>query len=158
MSTWEFFKRRLIRLQPMLVLGAILGAVSFIASGCLRWDGATTPLGWVVVAMLFMMFMVPAVPGVRYDVRGYGEMFSLNGPAWSLFFEYIGSIIYALVLRRLSTKMIAAAVAVLGVIHAWFFVFDVSQYNSVGVGWTIDEINFLGGLVRMLLPFTIGML
>lgn len=158
MSTWEFFKRRLIRLQPMLVLGAILGAVSFIASGCLRWDGATTPLGWVVVAMLFMMFMVPAVPGVRYDVRGYGEMFSLNGPAWSLFFEYIGSIIYALVLRRLSTKMIAAAVAVLGVIHAWFFVFDVSQYNSVGVGWTIDEINFWGGLVRMLLPFTIGML
>ena len=158
MSTWEFFKRRLIRLQPMLVLGAILGAMSFIASGCMRWDGATTPLSWVVVAMLFMMFMVPAVPGVRYDVRGYGEMFSLNGPAWSLFFEYLGSIIYALVLRRLSTKIIAATVAVLGVIHAWFFVCDVSQYNSVGVGWTIDEINFWGGLVRMLLPFTIGML
>ena len=28
----------------------------------------------------------------------------------------------------------------------------------IGVGWTIDEVNFWGGLVRMLFPFTIGML
>jgi peptidoglycan/LPS O-acetylase OafA/YrhL len=28
----------------------------------------------------------------------------------------------------------------------------------VGVGWTIDEVNFWGGLVRMLFPFTVGML
>ena len=28
----------------------------------------------------------------------------------------------------------------------------------VGVGWTIDEVNVWGGLVRMLLSFTVGML
>ena len=28
----------------------------------------------------------------------------------------------------------------------------------VGVGWTIDKVNFWGGLVRMLFPFTVGML
>ena len=28
----------------------------------------------------------------------------------------------------------------------------------VGVGWTIDSVNFWGGLVRMLFPFTMGIL
>lgn len=158
MSVGEFFKRRLIRLQPMLVLGAILGAASFIVSGYMRWDGTTTPFSWVMVAMMCMMFLIPAVPGARYDVRGFNEMFSLNGPTWSLFFEYIGNIVYALVLRRLTTKILALLTVVLGVLHAWFFIGDVAQYNSVGVGWTIDEINFWGGMVRMLFPFTVGML
>lgn len=158
MSVGEFFKRRLIRLQPMLVLGAILGAASFIVSGYMRWDGTTTPFSWVMVAMMCMMFLIPAVPGARYDVRGFNEMFSLNGPAWSLFFEYIGNIVYALVLRRLTTKILALLTVVLGLLHAWFFIGDVAQYNSVGVGWTIDEINFWGGMVRMLFPFTVGML
>ena len=45
-----------------------------------------------------------------------------------------------------------------GCLHAWFFVGDVSGYDMVGVGWTIDEVNFWGGLVRMLFPFTVGML
>ncbi|MBO7331953.1 MAG: acyltransferase, partial [Alistipes sp.] len=34
----------------------------------------------------------------------------------------------------------------------------VSEYNSVGVGWTLNAINFCGGMVRMLFPFTVGML
>jgi peptidoglycan/LPS O-acetylase OafA/YrhL len=43
-------------------------------------------------------------------------------------------------------------------LHAWFFVGDVSGYDMLGVGWTIDEVNFLGGLVRMFFPFSVGML
>ena len=158
LSVGEFCRRRLIRLQPMLVLGAILGAVSFLASGCERWDGTSTPIGWVMLALVFTMFMIPALPGSRYDVRGYGEMYSLNGPAWSLFFEYIGNILYALIIRRLSTKTLAWLAAALGAIHIWFFVGNVSGYDSVGVGWTLDAANFFGGIVRMLFPFTVGML
>ena len=29
MSTWDFFKRRLIRLQPMVILGTLIGAFWF---------------------------------------------------------------------------------------------------------------------------------
>jgi peptidoglycan/LPS O-acetylase OafA/YrhL len=111
-----------------------------------------------MMAMLLTMFMIPAVPGVPYEVRGNGEMFPLNGPAWSLFFEYIGNILYALVIRRLSVKILTILTIVLGCLHAWFFVGNVSGYDMVGVGWTIDEVNFWGGLVRMLFPFTVGML
>ena len=158
MSTWQFFKRRLIRLHPMLVMGAIIGTMAFAIVGFEKWDGTTAPMGWVMTAMLLTIFMIPAVPGVPYEVRGNGEMFPLNGPAWSLFFEYIGNILYALIIRRLSTRMLAILTVILGCHHAWFFVGNISGYDMVGVGWTIDEINFWGGLVRMLFPFTIGML
>ena len=158
MSTWQFFKRRLIRLHPMLVMGAIIGTMAFAIVGFENWDGTTAPMGWVMTAMLLTIFMIPAVPGVPYEVRGNGEMFPLNGPAWSLFFEYIGNILYALIIRRLSTRMLAILTVILGCLHAWFFVGNISGYDMVGVGWTIDEINFWGGLVRMLFPFTMCML
>ena len=157
MSTWQFFKRRLIRLHPMLIMGALIGVVAFAFVGFERWDGTTAPTSWVMIAMMLTMLMIPAVPGVPYEVRGNGEMFPLNGPGWSLFFEYVGNILYALFIRRLSTKLLAALTVVLGVVHAWFFLFDVSGYGMIGVGWTIDEVNFWGGLVRMLFPFTLGM-
>lgn len=158
MGTWQFFKRRLIRLHPMLLMGAIIGTIAFAFVGFEKWDGNTAPTGWVMTAMLLTMFMIPAVPGVPYEVRGNGEMFPLNGPAWSLFFEYIGNILYALIIRRLSTKMLALLTVILGCLHAWFFIGNISGYDMIGVGWTIDEVNFWGGLIRMLFPFTMGML
>ena len=158
MNTRQFFKRRLIRLHPMLIMGAIIGTIAFAVVGFERWDGTTAPTGWVMTALLLTMFMIPAVPGVPYEVRGNGEMFPLNGPGWSLFFEYIGNILYALFIRRLSTVMLALLTVILGAVHAWFFIWNISGYDMIGVGWTIDEVNFWGGLVRMLFPFTIGML
>ena len=105
------------------------------------------------------MFLIPAIPSYsNYEVRGNGEMFPLNGPGWSLFFEYIGNICYAVFMRRMSTKVLTFFTILLGIVHAWFFIGDVSGYDMVGVGWTIDEVNFWGGLVRMLFPFTVGML
>ena len=158
MTLGDFFKRRLIRLHPMIIIGAIIGVVAFLIGGRQQWNGAVTPFSGVMVAMLLTMFMIPAVPGAGYEVRGNGEMFPLNGSMWSLFFEYIGNILYALIIRRLSTKLLAALAVILGAIHAWIFVNDLSGYGMMGVGWTMDTINFWGGLVRMLFPFTIGML
>ena len=158
MSTMQFFKRRLIRLHPMLVMGAIIGFLTFASVGFERWDGTTAPTGWVMTALLLTMFMIPAVPGVPYEVRGNGEMFPLNGPGWSLFFEYIGNILYALFMRRMSTRILTTFTILLGIAHAWFFIGNVSGYDMIGIGWTIDEVNFWGGLVRMLFPFSMGML
>lgn len=157
LTTGNFFKRRLIRLHPMVVMGAIIGTISFLIGGSLRWDGTQTPFGWVMMAMLMGMFLLPAWPGAGYDVRGNGEMYSLNGPTWSLFFEYLGNVLYALFIRKLSGRGLAILAAVLGVAMGWFAVADVSGYGMIGVGWTLDAVNFLGGLARMLFPFTLGM-
>lgn len=158
MTPGGFFKRRLIRLHPMLLMGAVIGATAFFAAGCERWDGSVATTGWVMIAMLLTMFMIPAVPGIPYEVRGNGEMFPLNGPSWSLFFEYLGNICYALFMRRMSTKVLAFFTLLLAVLHGFFFIGDVSGYDMIGVGWTIDKINFWGGFIRMLFPFSMGML
>lgn len=158
MRLGSFFKRRLIRLHPMLVMGALIGVLAFAVMGFERWDGTVAPTSWVMVALLLTMCMIPAVPGVPYEVRGNGEMFPLNGPSWSLFFEYLGNILYALFMRRMSTKVLVGFTVLLGVLHGWFFIGNVSGYDMIGVGWTIDSVNFWGGLVRMLFPFSMGML
>lgn len=106
------------------------------------------------MAMLF----IPAWPGAGYDVRGNGEMYPLNGPAWSLFFEYIGNTMYALFIRHLSTKMLACLCIITGALWAWFGITNVSGYDMLGVGWTLDGNNFYGGLLRMTFPFTLGIL
>ena len=153
----EFFKRRLIRLHPMLIMGAIIGFVTFCLQGGVKWDGTPTPMSWSLVALVLTMFFIPAYPGAQYDLRGNGEMFSLNGPSWSLFFEYIGNLLYALFIRRLSNRALAVLTAALGVAWCWFVTTDVSGYDMIGIGWTLDTANFFGGLLRMMFPFSLGM-
>ena len=106
MSLGNFFKRRLIRLHPMIVMGAVLGVVFYLLQGSVQWDDTHISLSLVMLALLCAMFFIPAAPGASYDIRGNGEMFPLNGPSWSLFFEYIGNILYALFIHRLSNKML----------------------------------------------------
>ena len=153
----EFFKRRLIRLHPMLIMGAIIGFTTFCLQGGVKWDGTPTPMSWSLVALVLTMFFIPAYPGAQYDLRGNGEMFSLNGPSWSLFFEYIGNLLYALFIRRLGNRALAVLTAALGVAWCWFVTTDVSGYDMIGIGWTLDTVNFFGGLLRMLFPFSLGM-
>lgn len=153
-----FFRRRLIRLQPMVIMGAVIGAASFLISGMERWDGTHATLWLTFLAFVCGCLMLPALPGMPREVRGNGEMFPLNGPCWSLFFEYVGNIVYALFIRRLSTRLLALLSFALCCALTWFAVTDQSGYGSIGVGWTVDRTNILGGMLRMLCPFTMGVL
>ena len=159
MSMGDFFKRRLVRLHPMIVMGAVIGLATFLLGGGVKWDGSVTPMSGVALAFFLTCLFIPAWPGAAHEVRGNGEMFPLNGPSWSLFFEYIGNICYALFIRKLSTKALSWLVAALGVVYVWFSVGNVSGYESIGVGWTVgDSVNIFGGFLRMMFPFSLGML
>lgn len=157
-TIWSFFKRRLIRLHPMVIMGACIGLTTYLIQGGERWDGTTVSPHWIILAFVLAIFLIPVYPGATYDVRGNGEMFPLNGPSWSLFFEYIGNIIYAIFIRKLSNKKLLALTITIGVGWIMFVIFDVSGYDMIGIGWTLDTVNFFGGLLRMLFPFTLGML
>lgn len=158
MTTKEFFKRRLIRLQPMVVMGAVLGAITYCIQGSEQWDGTHVAFSMVMLALLLNLFLIPAVPGTGPEVRGNGEMYPLNGPSWSLFFEYIGNILYALFLRRLSTKALTVLVVLAGLGLASFAVFNLSGYGHLGVGWSLLDYNLLGGFLRVLFSFSAGLL
>lgn len=158
MKTRDFIKRRLIRLHPMIVLGLVFGVITFLIQGGKQWDGTSVSLSMVILALLLSLFLIPAIPGSGVEVRGNGEMFPLNGPIWTLFFEYIGNILYALILRRLSNKMLTILVVFAGLALTSFAVFNLSGYGHLGVGWSLSENNLLGGLLRLLFSFSLGLL
>ena len=112
MTTGEFIKRRLIRLQPMVAIGAVIGALIFYFQGCSVWDVSQVTVISLLVATFVNVLLIPSPPGL--EIRGLGEMYPLNGPSWSLFFEYIGNLLYALFIRKLSTRSLAALVILAG--------------------------------------------
>lgn len=85
LTQWDFYKRRLIRLQPMVVMGSIIGAIFFYFQVSPAFPLiAGTPVWQMLLSMLIGCTLIP-VP-ISMDIRGWQEMHPLNGPAWSLFF------------------------------------------------------------------------
>ena len=154
MTVREFLTRRLVRLQPMVVIGALIGAVMFYTQGCPVWDVSAVPVAMLLVATLMNAFMIPATPGA--EIRGVGEMYPLNGPARSLFFEYIGNVLYALFIRRLSTRALAVLVAAAGCGLAAFSVWG--PLGDICVGGSLTGENSVGGSLRLLFAFPAGLL
>lgn len=154
MSIKGFIKRRLIRLHPMVVMGVLIGLVVFICQGCMKWDGSQAPLLHVVLGTVLALLMLPSP--LSTDLRGNTEMFPLNGPHWSLFFEYIGSLMYALLLRRLSTKALKIWVAVSAA--AMLAMGLLGPDGSIAYGWSSQPVNMLGGFLRMNFAYPAGLL
>ncbi len=158
MTAGRVMLRRLIRLHPMVILSVILGAIAFIIQGSVQWDGTPVSLHHVIIALVLGLFLIPAFPGVGYEVRGNGEMFPLNGPSWSLFFEYIGSILYAIWLHRLSAKWLRAVVILSGLGLAGCAIGNMSGTWHLGVGWSMADGGFIGGFLRLSFSFSAGLL
>jgi peptidoglycan/LPS O-acetylase OafA/YrhL len=150
----NFIKRRFIRLHPMVVAGAIIGAAVFYLQGCAAWDVSKVSVPRLLVATLLNAGLIPAT--TTSEIRGVGEMFPLNGPSWSLFFEYIGTILYACLLRKLPTKALAVVVLLAGCGLAAFAIWG--PYGDICVGFSLTEENIIGGALRMLFSFSAGLL
>ncbi|TVT40729.1 acyltransferase [Hymenobacter setariae] len=149
-----FLKRRFIRLHPMVIMGAIIGAGIFYFQGCAAWDVSKVSGPRLLVATLLNAGLIPAAPS--FEIRGVGEMFPLNGPSWSLLFEYIGTLLYALFLRKLPTKALATLVLAAGCGLAAFAIWG--PYGDICVGFALTPDNMLGGFLRLLFSFSAGLL
>ncbi len=154
MKTKDFIKRRIIRLHPMVIMGALIGAIMFYTQGCSVWDVSQVTVWALLVATLINALLIPATPGT--EIRGVGEMFPLNGPSWSLFFEYIGNILYALFIRKLSTKALGVLVFMAGCGLATFAI--AGPLGDICVGFSLTGTEFTGGSFRLLFSFSAGLL
>lgn len=154
MTKWEFIKRRIIRLQPMVVVGALIGGLMFYMQGCSVWDVTKVTLLSLIFATFINGLMIPVTPGM--EVRGLGEMYPLNGPTWSLFFEYIGNILYALFIHKFSTKMLSFLVVFAGLGLGYFAVFG--PYGDICAGFQLTSLEFTAGFLRLLFSFSMGLL
>lgn len=154
MTVAEFLKRRLIRLHPMVVIGALIGAVMFYFQGCSVWDVTKVTVPMLLAATLMNACLIPASPGT--EIRGLSEMYPLNGPSWSLFFEYAGNILYAFFIRKLSTRALSVVVFLAGCGLAAFAVWG--PLGDICVGFAMTEENMVGGSLRLMFAFSAGLL
>ena len=166
MSYWDFYKRRLIRLHPMVIAGSLLGLCYYFFG-----EGATCPNiesvkpYYFFLTIIMNIFMIPT-PN-EMDIRGWGETNSFNGPNWTLSYEYLINILYSLVLRRLHTIIIGilcllSSLLVLN-LTLNFDIFNVMQdresakYTVIG-GWSLTSCELCVGFTRLFYPFFAGYL
>ncbi|RYE24853.1 MAG: acyltransferase, partial [Sphingobacteriaceae bacterium] len=95
-GTWQFFKLRLIRLHPLVIIGSVLGLLSFV------FDPFSNLHQLYQGSKMLLMFVASCllIPYPLVKER-YFNLFHLNPPSWSLFWEYMANIAYALALYRL---------------------------------------------------------
>jgi peptidoglycan/LPS O-acetylase OafA/YrhL len=146
MSIKAFYIRRLIRLQPMVVLGILLGAISFWFNPFIA-DHNHISFVELVVATLISITLMPSP-----DVYGSSNPWSLNGPCWSLFQEYIANIMYALFMRKLSKKSLLLIVVTSGIVLS---IISISNGN-IDMGWNYSTLWV--GFIRMIFSFVAGLL
>lgn len=147
MGVWEFFKARLIRLHPLVILGSVLGLLAFLFDP-FGGNSEAYSLGRIVLIFLCSIFLIPFP--VMED--RFFNLFGLNAPAWSLFWEYVANVVYALILHRLSRRYLV----VLLVLAATVLSMVSYQAGNLMGGWGGD--NFWDGGVRIAYSFLAGLL
>jgi len=146
MGLAEFFKGRLIRLHPMVVMGSVLGIVAFYANPF----GITPGLTPGRMALIFLMSVLVIPFGVMKE-RGFNN-FSLNAPSWSLFWEYIANIVFGIFLNRIPRW----ALIVLTVVGAVWLCWAGYHAGNLYGGWNTG--SFWDGGARVTFSFSAGLL
>lgn len=142
----QFLKRRLIRLHPLVIIGSVLGLLTFIFDPISNLHQSYAGKIWLMFLCSILMIPLPIVK------ERYLNLFHLNAPTWSLFWEYIANIVYALVLVKLPKKILW----VLTVLAAAALVYESIQSKHLSVGWGGDNIR--GGGIRVAFSFLAGMM
>lgn len=147
MGLKEFFKLRLIRLHPMVVFGSVLGLLAFLFDPF----GGESELYSAGRIILIFICSALLIPFPTMEERAFNN-FGLNAPSWSLFWEYIANMVYALFLCRVNRKVLAALALIAAVV-----LYSVS-YNTGNLlgGWNGD--TFWHGGARIFYSFSAGLL
>jgi len=147
LGKFEFFKRRFIRLQPLVIIGSVIGLFAFIFD---PFSNLISSFSNSQVLLLFLsgclLIPYPIVP------QRYFNLFHLNPPTWSLFWEYIANIVYAFFLAKASKTLLWIIV----VISAGLLCYESFQSGYLAVGFGGD--NFWAGGIRLSFSFTAGIL
>lgn len=153
MTVGNFFKRRIIRLQPMVVLGMTLGAIGFYYTDSTIWPLIHTIPLWKMLLVLLIGYTILPV-SLSLDIRGWEEMHPLNSVGWSLFFEYIANILYAVWIRKFSKTALIVLVVIAAVALAQLAISN----GDVSGGWTLNVEQVRIGFTRTMYPFFAGLL
>lgn len=143
----QFFINRLIRLHPMVVMGSLIGFIGYIADPFLiKTEAFNWPL--LIIAVIGSSFLIPT-PFLPYR---WNALYPYNSPAWSLLFEYLANILYAVLLCRIGKRMLV----LLGIISAGWLTFASYRAGWLINGW--DSLTWYDGLPRVCFSFITGLI
>lgn len=151
LSFWGFLRLRLIRLWPAWLMGCTLGLPVLLAK-LLVGHSDLSPGGFVAATTLNLVFL----PYLGFHItevftsRDVGDIFPLNDPGWSLFFEFFANALFFMLIAR-GRPQLSIVVALAGVL----FLVAVKVFGE-SPGWNIH--NVLGGLPRVGFGFLAGVL
>ena len=147
MSVWGFFKRRLWRMQPLVVIGSLVGLVAVcLCPGRFEHFGAKdVPSLWFVLLYSFTLLPAPTK---------WGCIHVLQGPMWTMQYIYLANIAYAFVLRHLKTWMLAVLAAAAAVLSCRMALL----HGHLEAGWLLNETHVTVALTRLAFPVLAGML
>jgi len=146
MSILQFFRIRLIRLHPLVLVGATLGLLGYLLDPFGKAINQTpAPMLFLAYATSLLLLPSPPVGGRENETQ------ALNGPAWSLMQEYLGNIAYALILRRLCASTLGIIFGVSGVLLIWV----ANNKGSLDGGWDYPEIWMAP--LRLTVSFVMGL-
>ncbi len=146
MGVWEFLKIRLIRLHPLVIFGSMLGFISLLLdpfAGYLAYS--TDKVSLMFLASIFL------IPYAAMRERGF-NFFSLNAPSWSLFWEYVANIFYAVVVYRLGRRSLWVFTVLAGIVLC----FVGYRAGALSGGW--GGKTFWHGGARVAYSFAAGLL
>ena len=138
-----FMRLRLLRLYPMLFAGVIVAGVVFIGRQILLHTGL---INEGVVLTILSLTLLPA--GLLYGMTSY----PIDNPVWSLFFEFVANAVYASPVRHFG-RFLTIALLVLAIIALTVLAMSFGTVSSIGF---IGPRSFLGGFVRVSVPFSLG--
>ncbi|SFQ54015.1 acyltransferase family protein [Parafilimonas terrae] len=147
MGLKNFFALRLIRLHPLVVLGTVLGVAGFLLD---PFSNAYTSYNTGRVLLLFMSSIM-LIPMPAMEDRGF-NLFGLNAPSWSLFWEYIANIIYAFILCRIKRSLLIIITISAAILLCYV---SYRSGNLLG-GWSGE--TFWDGGTRLAYSFSAGIL
>jgi peptidoglycan/LPS O-acetylase OafA/YrhL len=153
MTAGNFFKRRVVRLQPMVVLGMTLGAIGFYFTDSTIWPLIHTVPVWKMLLVMLIGYTILPIP-LSLDIRGWQEMHPMNSVGWSLFFEYIANVLYAIWIRKFSKTALSILVGISALALAHLAI----TRGDVSGGWTLNVEQVRIGLIRTIYPFFAGLL
>jgi peptidoglycan/LPS O-acetylase OafA/YrhL len=146
MSVLQFFRIRLIRLHPLVLIGATLGLLGYLFDPFSK-AANHTKAAMLLLAYVTSLLLLPSPPvGGRHN-----ESQALNGPAWSLMQEYLGNIAYALILRRLRALTLAIIFGLSGLLLIW----TANAKGSLDGGWDYPKIWMAP--LRLTVSFVMGL-
>src|SRR5438270_9658885 len=140
-----FLRRRFERLQPLVVLRMTLGAIGFYFTDSTIWPLIHTVPVWKLILVMLIGYTILPIP-LSLDIRGWEEMHPLNSVGWSLFFEYIANILYAIGIRKFSKTALGILVLIAAIALAHMAI--TSPNGDVSGGWTLNVEQVRVGITR----------